>query len=264
MGDIIARALALRNRRRLDAIDPHTIYGVSWSKGESPILMRTDAAVGMTANAGIDNQTVHNDFDDAGIYRDIIEVTDSLGNVFMRIPKFYIRKTDATNSKTWQISQHRHKGFYLPWCFWDFATNRELPYIDVGKYNASLSDAGLLESKPDTYPLVSTTIVSFRNYARANNSGGLRGYQQMDIHVYDVLSTLFYVEFATLNSQAIMQGWTSGQYNDSHTAAISEDATNRIVVADSVAGQYRVVYRLPMRDGNMIEAYIQVVGLEGL
>ena len=202
--------------------------------------MRTDAAVGMTANAGIDNQTVHNDFDDAGIYRDIIEVTDSLGNVFMRIPKFYIRKTDATNSKTWQISQHRHKGFYLPWCFWDFATNRELPYIDVGKYNASLSDAGLLESKPDKYPLVTKTIVSFRDYARANNSGGLRGYQQMDVHVYDVLSTLFYIEFATLNSQAVMQGYTSGSYSDDHVAVVSEDTTNRIVVATDVADQYRV------------------------
>ena len=240
MGDIIARALALRNRRRIDAIDPHTIYGVSWSKGESPILMRTDAAVGMAAAAGVDNQTVHNDFDDAGIYRDIIEVTDSLGNVFMRIPKFYIRKTDATNSKTWQISQHRHKGFYLPWCFWDFENHRELPWIDIGKHNASLGGGGKLESKPGTYPLISKTIVGFRDYARANNAGSLRGYQQMDIHVMDLLQTLFYIEFATLHSQSIMAGYTSAAYSDSYVATVSESAASRVIVSNATASNFRV------------------------
>ena len=178
MGDIIARALALRNRRRIDAIDPHTIYGVAWDKSENPVLTRTDAAVGMAAAAGVDNQTVSNDFDDAGIYRDIIEATDSLGNVFVRIPKLYIRKTDTENSKTWQVSRYPHKGFYLPWCFWDFERGVELPYIDIGKYNASLSGDNKLESKPGTYPLIDKTIVGFRDYARANNSGGLRGYQR--------------------------------------------------------------------------------------
>ena len=57
----------------------------------------------MAAAAGVDSQTVSNDFDDAGIYREIIEVTDGLGTVYVRIPKFYIRKTDTVNSKTWQI-----------------------------------------------------------------------------------------------------------------------------------------------------------------
>lgn len=243
MGDIIARALALRNRRRIDALESRTdtrVYGVAWDKGENPTLTRTDAAAQMVANAGVDGQLVHNDFDCAPIWGEIHDVVDAYGNVFVRIPKFYIKKTDGTGYKTWQVSRYQHPGFYLPWCFWDCEKQGELPYIDVGKYNASLSDAGLLESKPNTYPLVSKTIVNFRDYARANNNGGLRGYQQMDIHVYDVLSTLFYIEYATLNSQAIMQGWTSGQYNDSHTAAISEDVTNRIVVADSVADQYRV------------------------
>ena len=226
--------------------------------------MRTDAAVGMTANAGIDNQTVGNDFDDAGIYRDIVEVTDSLGNVFMRIPKVYIRKTDGTGYKTWQISRHKHKGFYLPWCFWDFENHRELPYIDVGKYNASLSEAGALESKPGKYPFVhgavagkSGTIVKLRDYARANNVGGLRGYQQMDIHVVDLLQTLFYIEFATLNSQAIMQGWISGQYSDSHTAVVAEPNANRIIVSSANAALYRVGQAISIGTarGNMSVCY---------
>ena len=257
MGDIIARALALRNRRRIDAVDTHTIYGVSWDKGENPNLVRTDAAVGMAANAGVDNQTVRNDFDDAGIYRDIIEVTDSLGNVFVRIPKLYIRKTDGAGYKTWQVSRHKHKGFYLPWCFWDFENHRELPWIDIGKHNASLGGGGKLESKPGTYPLISKTIVDFRDYARANNAGSLRGYQQMDIHVMDLLQTLFYIEFATLNSQAIMQGWTSGQYSDSHTAVVAEPNANRIIVSSANAALYRVGQAISIGTarGNMSVCY---------
>jgi len=31
--------------------------------------------------------------------------------VFMRIPKFYIRKTDGENIKTWQVSKTKYRGF---------------------------------------------------------------------------------------------------------------------------------------------------------
>ena len=194
----------------------------------------------MAAAAGVDSQTVSNDFDDAGIYREIIEVTDGLGNVYVRIPKFYIRKTDTVNSKTWQISRYMHKGFYLPWCFWDFENHRELPWIDIGKHNASLGGGGKLESKPGTYPLISKTIVGFRDYARANNAGSLRGYQQMDIHVMDLLQTLFYIEFATLNSQSIMAGYTSAAYSDSCVATVSESAASRVIVSNATASNFRV------------------------
>ena len=243
MGDIIARALALRNGRRIDALDQYTdtrIYGVSWDKNESSALTRTNAAAGAVANAGVDGQPVQNDFDSASIWGEMRDVLDERGNVFVRIPKFYIRKTDTANSKTWQVSRYPHKGFYLPWCFWDFERGVELPYIDVGKYNASLSGASALESKPDTYPLISRTIVNFRDYARANNVGGLRGYQQMDIHVTDVLQTLFYIEFATLNSQSIMAGYTSAAYSDSYVATVSESAASRVIVSNATASNFRV------------------------
>jgi hypothetical protein len=216
------------------------VLGAQWDKESSPVLIRTDGAVGLIAQAGVDDGVVLNDFDQMPIFGEIRDVTDHLGNEYVRIPKFYIRKVDEPGLKTWQISKTQREGYYLPACFYDCELDTELPYIDVGKYNASLSDAGLLESQPDTYPLISRTIVNFRTYARANNAGGLRGYQQMDIHVVDLLQTLFYIEFATLNSQAIMQGFTTGQYSDSHTAVISEANTNRVVLANAYAASYRV------------------------
>ena len=225
---------------RLNQLEPREIFGASWAKVDSPILARTDSAVGMTAAVGVDSQIVTNNFDTAPIFRDITEVADSLGNIFVRIPKFYIRKTDGVSLKTWQISKYPHVGFYLPWCFWDFTNNRELPWIDVGKYKASLSAGNKLESKSGLYPLVSRHIVDFRTFARNNNTDGLKGYQQLDAHTYDMLTALFYVEFATLHSQSIMQGYTTGQYSATHVAVLTESAVNRVVLANAFADTYRV------------------------
>lgn len=215
---------------------PVPIYGVSWNKGSSPTLIRTDNAVGMVANVGVDTTAVRNDFDTAEIYKEITQVTDSLGNVFLRIPKFYIKKTDGVGYKTWQISKSMFAGAYLPACFYNFSSQTELPYIDVGKYNASLSGANKLQSLSGTYPLINKTIINFRNYAQANGSA----YQQLDIHVLDVLQTLFIIEFATLNSQSIFAGDTAGRYLGTDTATVAENAVNRIIVTNAVAANFVV------------------------
>ena len=235
----VSIALLRRLQRKVDAVDPYAVYGASWTKVSSPVLTRTDAAVGMTANAGVDNQIVRNDFDYAGIYKEIIEVTDTLGNVFVRIPKFYIRKIDFANYKSWQICKSKRPGFYLPWCFWDFANGVELPYIDVGKYTGSKT-ATKLQSVSGAYPLINTNIVDMRTFARNNNAGDLLGYQQLDIHVVDLLQTLFYIEFATLDSQSVMAGYTSGQYSATHVATVNEAAVNRVILSNAFANLYEV------------------------
>jgi len=226
----------------LHLIVPRTteIFGVSWGKGSSPTLTRTDSAVGMTAAVGaLGGVAAANSFDRAPIFSEIVEVTDTLGNVFVRIPKFYIAKTDGVGYRTIRISKTQHPGFYLPAVFWDFTNGHELAYFDFGKYKAS-SGGTTLDSKASTFPLVSQNIVTFRTRARANNTGGLLGYQQLDVHAHDVLSALFTVEFATLNSQAVMPGFTVGPYAATDTATVAENAVNRIIVTNAVAAAYRV------------------------
>lgn len=214
-----------------------TVFGVSWDKSSNPIMTRTYDAVGMTASIGIDSAVVTNDFDTAQIYKDIQDETDAYGNVFVSIPAFYIRRTVTDIAVTCEITRYYRPGFYLPKCFWDFATGKKLDRILIGKHIASLSGDGLkLESKAGTYPLIRRNIVQMRDLARANGAG----YQQYDIHVHDVLQALFEVEFATLNAQSILVGFTSGQYSDTHTAQASESNTNRIIVTNAVAGNYRV------------------------
>jgi hypothetical protein len=209
---------------------PAKIYGVSWSGASSPTLTRTDNAVGMVAAAGVDSGVVTNNFDTAEIYKDIIDgVTDSYGNVFVRIPKFYIEKTAVGAARTWRISKQPFGNAYLPACFANAA------YVDVGKYNA-YKNGTKLESKSGLAPYVNDTIVNFRTFAQNNGAG----YYQMDIHVHDILRTLFYVEFATLNSQSIMNGWVNGQYAATHLATVAESAVNRIIVANANAALYAV------------------------
>lgn len=215
------------------------VYGVAWNKGSNPTLTRINDSVGMVANVGVDGEVVQNDFDFAPIFGEMAEVEDNLGNVFIRIPKFYIKKTDGPDFKTWQVSKVRYAGFYLPWCFWDFEKGEELPYIDVGKYTTSLSPDNKLQSVPGVPPLVGSgsTIVQFRDYAKANG----KGYQQLDVHVVDVIRTLMFIEFATLNIQSIMVGYTNCRYGaESDVAEISESAANRIIINSTSADSYRV------------------------
>ena len=106
---------------------------------------------------------------------------------------------------------------------------------------ANLSTDGTkLESKVRQIPINEKNIVDFRDYAQANNAGGLLGYQQLDIHAVDVLRTLAFIEFATLDIQAIMQGYTDGQYAATHLATATEENAKRIIVANAHADLYRV------------------------
>lgn len=252
----------MRNTRKLLLLSggaaPAAIYGVSWGKVSSPTLTRTDDAVGMVAAAGVDMTPVTNDFDGAQIYSEISEVTDGYGNVFVRIPRFYIRKTSGA-TVTWQISKQAHgAGWYLPACFWDFTNSVALPYVDVGKYSAGF-DGTRMTSKSGEYPDVSQNIVTMRSRAQANGAG----YQQLDIHVMDVLTTLFYVEFATLHSQSIMAGFTSGRYSAGDTAQATEAAANRVVVTNAVAALFEIGQSIGLGTslgGNQIFAYRTITG----
>lgn len=205
----IIRVAQEEERKRLweKAIKDPRIFGVLWDKTSSPTMTRTDDAVGLVANIGIGSEYARNDCDNLPIFRDMYRTTDDYGNLFVHIPKFYIKKKSGTGFYQLQISEVQHGGFYLPECFIDQETGRELDYILVGAYNANLSaDGTRLESKKGNLPHVNNNIVQFRNLAKANGAG----YQQMDIHVIDVIQMLFRVEFATLHSQSVHPGYTQG------------------------------------------------------
>lgn len=218
---------------------PAKIYGAYWDGNADPICSRTGDAAGMVANPGVDNQVVRNDFDSAEIYKDITQVTDSYGNVFIRIPRVWIKKTQIGASMKWEVSKEYFDGAYLPACYINTATGKVNDYVDIGKYPASLStDQTKLESKTGVYPYTNATIVTLRGKARAygNSANQYSGYQLFDIHMVDLLQALFVVEFATLNSQSIATGWGVAPYDSAKTAVIAETNINRIVISNASAG----------------------------
>jgi len=213
------------------------VYGVSWDGSSTPTLTRTDDSVGWTCEAGVDAGVVTNDADSAEIFGEIVDVDDlGDGYAYVRIPKFYIRKTATGAARTWQITKGAQGDGYLPACFWDFTNGVELDYVYVGKYPGDI-DGGKLRSVAATYPTINTNIVDFRTAAQANGAG----YQQLDIHVVDLLQTLMIVEFATLDLQSVMAGYTTGQYNAAHTlTADTNPAGNTLVVANATGALYEI------------------------
>ncbi|MFD1455248.1 fibronectin type III domain-containing protein [Levilactobacillus lanxiensis] len=179
------------------------IFGVSWDMSSDPKLTRTDAAVGLVA--GINGS--QNDFDTVGPWAKMDKtITDDKGNSFVRIPKLYIKKTQTDKLATWQVSLSKiDDTWYLPKCFWDFTNQKELDYVDVGRYEGTIS-SGKLKSNSGVMATVSQPIGTFRTDAKANGTG----YQLLDVHVIDVWQVLFVIEFATINSQSIMNGISSG------------------------------------------------------
>ncbi|WP_367294677.1 fibronectin type III domain-containing protein [Levilactobacillus yonginensis] len=178
-------------------------FGASWDMSSDPKLTRTDAAVGLVA--GING--AQNDFDTVGPWAKMDKtITDDKGNSFVRIPKLYIKKTQTDKLATWQVSLSKiDDSWYLPKCFWDFTNQKELDYVDVGRYEGTIS-SGKLQSKSGVMATVSQSIGTFRTDAKANGTG----YQLLDVHVIDVWQVLFVIEFATINSQSIMNGISSG------------------------------------------------------
>ncbi|MEG2250803.1 MAG: hypothetical protein RSD09_04400, partial [Bacilli bacterium] len=200
------------------------VYGLKWDGND--VYTRLDDAAGMTANVGVDQTTPKNDFDNAEIYKDMVDVEDTYGNQFVTIPKFYIKKTVTGDVWEWRISKvKKDNDYYLPACFYDEVKSKELPYILVGKYDAS-ETGGKLESKTGVKPLVNKNIDQFRTLATSNNQSGVTGYQLLDIHALDAIQVLFYIEFATLNSQNLMFGYTNG-----NTESIVSGSTDAVTAS---------------------------------
>lgn len=237
-------------------------YGVRRAINQSSAtLERIWDSVGLVANAGVDSQVVVNNFDSIYPFNKIRSCNISIVggkiqvNAYKGDPTF---KTDGTNGQVavevpifYQAPQLPGDGYEywgvseLPLGGWrvnpDFigSNGQLLQKIYYGKYNAGLINvAGTdkLFSYAGLPPEVYRSRTSFRTVARATDSLCCL----IGLQFHDVLSTLFTVEFATLNSQSIMQGVTSLPYDGTHLSILAETAVNRVVLTNAQAGQYVV------------------------
>lgn len=215
-------------------------YGVRFYKNSSdPSGERLGDAVGLTANAGVGSSIVKNDFDDIYPwgYRRVCNLSidgkvlayegdptfrrdGSNGDVMVETPKFYQKYVETDEYIEYWIADYFAPGFRLsPRFRKKDGTILENDYI--GAYKAGLVDNKLV-SYSGVFPKVEAGRNSFRNWAKAKGDG----WGITDIaYRCDIENYLFYIEFATRNSQAIMQGLTTFAWDYTTTEATENSNT---------------------------------------
>nr|DAF46340.1 MAG TPA: tail collar fiber protein [Podoviridae sp. ctsUe5] len=211
------------------------IYGVDNVGAQDPSsLIRTDDAVGLGYTVGTSEIT--SDFDKCYPWSDIKEVTDSYGNIFVRIPKFYCKVTKNLNGKyKYQISGTKYEGFST--LFVDGKGN-EIDYILIGKYEAS-GDSAKAYSKSGKPVLVNMTRAQFRTACKANGAG----YQQYDFLIDAIIKQLWLVEMKTTNSQSVMMGYTVSNNHALQTGTTDIVSTPSGSPVRNTDGQHACKYR---------------------
>ena len=170
------------------------IYGVSGLYQSDPVLTRTDDAVGMSWT--MNDNIISSDFDNVFPYNQMVRETID-GDVFVKIPAMYWRIGFDSNYNITDIAVSEGE---MPG-----SENKVFVHTDAfyyGAYGASVTD-NVMHSKSGVARQYSRTIEDFRTYAKARGTK----YRQLDLYHMRVLDFLWLIEFATKNSDAVMQGY---------------------------------------------------------
>ena len=178
-------------------------YGIT---GEPANIKRILNSIGMevTKNeSAAASVTYTSDFDKAKPFQ-FKEIKDQKGNVFIKVPKAYIKQENGRVS----VSTKQLDGYKLPKAFID-ENGKELDCFYISKY-ATTNDEGIVTSKKGLKHYVNRTIDQFRDLARHE------GYRLLNAYRYGYLVELFKIEFATIDSKAVLKGvvnreWDEGQ-----------------------------------------------------
>lgn len=203
-------------------------FGVSGLTNSSPTLTRTDDSVGYTWTKNSTSGIITTDFDTIFNFE---EVTDSNGNVFIRIPKMYFKRT----ADTIQLSDHSQTGFACHPLFLN-ESGQEMNYFDVGKYKGSYGNSEL-HSYVNATPN-GLNISMFRDGARENNDYDNAAYQYQigDLRYLSWLWMFWMVVFATRQTEDVM-GTTWYSYSGATTGNTNSLVNNNLTYPKSICGQ---------------------------
>ena len=249
--EVLLREIAEIGLKGEDGVGNEGFFGVRF-EGSNPIGIRLGLASGLSASVGVDDKIVMNDFDSKFPWSHIrrCNLSDdgqvlayegepgytadgSNGQVMVEIPKFYQYRyqSDDGEIRECRLSQNKLKNYWLNPRFIK-QDGTELDKIYIGAYKAS-GDSTKLYSKSNAYPQVSINRQVARNRARAIGDGwGIGDYLDRNI-----IEFLFVIEFATLNSQSMMQGQVNFAQKN---ATMAETNVNRVVFSNADITQYVV------------------------
>lgn len=174
----------------------NVILGVSGLYQSEPALTRTDDAVGLSW--AMSNNLISSDFDDKFPFNQMQRETID-GDVFVYVPAMY-----------WRIgydSNHYITDIAVAPAAMAVGENQILAHSDAfyyGAYGARIVD-GQMRSVGNGSRSGNYTRAQFREYAKAHGAK----YRQLDLYHMRILDFLWLIEFATKNSDAVMQGLTS-------------------------------------------------------
>lgn len=181
------------------------VYGVSGLYSSTVALTRTDDAVGMTYTINSDG-TIVSDFDNVFPWCDAKLVTDSYGNKFVQMPEMYFRVTYDSSYRITAVAvsaSPQSSGTWYkvdPFCYGRYGTSM------ASRQNESGTSLTCAYSIPGKVRTTGYTRSGFRTYSSNNGSN----YHQLDLYHHSVMLFLWWIEWATKNSQNVMTGVISG------------------------------------------------------
>ena len=222
------------------------IYGVEWVNDTTNTMTRTDDAVGMAYSINSSNGEVTSDFDSVFPWNEAEIVYDNSGNKFLRMPDMWFRLGTDNNGDINSVAVSKTKGagdnWYLSKTF------------DYGCYMASVeNDKMISQTGKEIYTNLTVTDGSreaWRTLASANSESGYI-YHQTDVRCYNALMMLFWIEFATKNSNTIAprDTYTTTGYSDSYTTpSVFKNGTRYHYIENFIGG--RAVWQDGIYGGN--------------
>ena len=247
------------------------IYGVKfplYTTSGTPTGTRTQAAEGMTAGVSTDTVAAANDFDYVPLFRntmvngylgedgEFVETAvegdlnfardGSNGDVYSRFRLSFFRYVIDDEYEELQVTDtYRANEGWCPFGIFIKPDGKLREYAYIAAYEMGYNSEGLAAS-------ISGVPVAHNTYAnRSSATGGLshntqrteitkKGTQYCGMTTREVafLQFLFYVEFATRNSQAIMQGATD--FNSQVHPTVAENGVTRVIVSNANAAKFPV------------------------
>lgn len=195
----------------------NNIAGFTGLSNSSGVLTLTDDLSGQptwqTTTSGV-YVSVSSTLDSMYPYSEMGEETDSSGNVFVTIPKMWIKWIKASDGSLDGFkcaSRQVDSTYFIPDCFLNPNGSGYLDKIGIGKYEGS-GTSSKIYSKSNSTCLVSITRATARSAARSygTSSNYYNGYQQLDMSMYVLYNMLCMMYYRTANIQTVYAGRTSG------------------------------------------------------
>lgn len=170
------------------------------------------------------------------------DVTDSLGNHFVKLKKFYVSITEESDGTlTYKVAHEKLDDTYFLNPYFKDKDGNEIDYAYYGKYKGYVSSSKLC-SKSGVTPTYSTTGDSYRTYARNNSAN----YHQTDWCAVFTAQIMCMCAYATTNAENILSYRSCGSATGSGTQIFG--------IEDIVGNGYEFVDGVVFRSGSTLTA----------